>query len=153
MSAVLKDAPRLAQMREADLAEVMPIESAVYTHPWTRGNFADSLKAGYQCWTWRLGDELLGYFILLVAAGEAHLLNLSVAAARQRAGHGSALIKEAMRIARVRGAQQVFLEVRPSNLGAKALYSRFGFRQVAVRPGYYPAHAGREDALVLTLAL
>lgn len=153
MSAVLKDAPRLAQMREADLAEVMPIESAVYTHPWTRGNFADSLKAGYQCWTWRLGDELLGYFILLVAAGEAHLLNLSVAAARQRAGHGSTLIKEAMRIARVRGAQQVFLEVRPSNLGAKALYSRFGFRQVAVRPGYYPAHAGREDALVLTLAL
>jgi ribosomal-protein-alanine N-acetyltransferase len=153
MSAVLKDAPRLAQMREADLAEVMPIESAVYTHPWTRGNFADSLKAGYQCWTWRLGDELLGYFILLVAAGEAHLLNLSVAAARQRAGHGSALIKEAMRIARMRGAQQVFLEVRPSNLGAKALYSRFGFRQVALRPGYYPAHAGREDALVLTLAL
>jgi ribosomal-protein-alanine N-acetyltransferase len=153
MSAVLKDAPRLAQMREADLAEVMPIESVVYTHPWTRGNFADSLKAGYQCWTWRLGDELFGYFILLVAVGEAHLLNLSVAAARQRAGHGSALLKEAMRIARVRGAQQVFLEVRPSNLGAKGLYSRFGFRQVAVRPGYYPAHTGREDALVLTLAL
>jgi ribosomal-protein-alanine N-acetyltransferase len=153
MSAVLKDVPRLVQMREADLTEVMPIEGAIYTHPWTRGNFADSLKAGYQCWTWRLGSELAGYFILLVAAGEGHLLNLSVAASHQRAGHGSALLKEAMRVARARGALHVFLEVRPSNRGAKALYSRFGFRQVAVRPAYYPAHTGREDALVLTLAL
>jgi len=153
MSAILKDAPRLAPMRDADLAEVLAVENAIYSHPWTRGNFADSLRAGYQCWTWRLGNELLGYFILLVAAGEGHLLNLSVAAARQRSGHGSALLMEAMRMARARGARHLYLEVRPSNLGAKALYRRFGFRQVAVRPGYYPAHAGREDALVLTLAL
>lgn len=157
MSAILKDAPReslqLAPMREADLAEVLAVENAIYSHPWTRGNFADSLRAGYQCRTWRAGSELLGYFVLLVAAGEAHLLNLSVAAARQRSGHGSALLKEAMRAALELGAQHVFLEVRPSNLGAKALYRRFGFRQVAVRHGYYPAHDGREDALVLTLAL
>ena len=153
MSAVLKDAPRLMPMQEIDLAEVMAIESVLYTHPWTRANFGDSLRAAYQCWTWRLGNELLGYFILLVAAGEGHLLNLSVAPARQRAGHGSALLKEAMRLARNRGAQHLFLEVRPSNEGAKALYDRFGFRQVAVRRGYYPAHGGREDALVLTLAL
>lgn len=153
MSAVLKDAPRLVRMEDRDLAEVMAIEGAIYSHPWTRGNFADSLRAGYQCWTWRLQRELLGYFVLLVAAGEAHLLNLSVAASRQRVGHGSALLKEAMRLARSRGAQQIFLEVRPTNLAAKALYGRFGFREVAVRPGYYPAHAGREDALVLSLAL
>lgn len=157
MSAILKDVPReapqLAAMREADLAEVLAVENAIYSHPWTRGNFADSLRAGYQCRIWRTGGELLGYFVLLVAAGEAHLLNLSVAAARQRSGHGSALLKEAMRVAREHGAQHVFLEVRPSNLGAKALYRRFGFRQVAVRHGYYPAHGGREDALVLTLAL
>jgi ribosomal-protein-alanine N-acetyltransferase len=153
MSAVLKDAPRLVAMRETDLAEVIAIENAIYSHPWTRGNFTDSLRASYQCWTWRLGNELLGYFVLLVAAGEGHLLNLSIATARQRAGHGSALLTEAMRMARSRGAQHVFLEVRPSNLGAKALYNRFGFRQVAVRPGYYPAQGGREDALVLTLAL
>ncbi len=157
MSAILKDAPReapqLAAMREADLAEVLAVENAVYSHPWTRGNFADSLRAGYVCRIWRASGELLGYFVLMVAAGEAHLLNLSVAAARQRSGYGSALLKEAMRVAREHGAQHVFLEVRPSNLGAKALYRRFGFRQVAVRHGYYPAHGGREDALVLTLAL
>src|SRR2546430_16511720 len=71
MSAVLKDAAELASMRERDLAEVMAIESAVYSHPWSRGNFADSLRAGYECRTLRLGTELVGYFILMVAAGAA----------------------------------------------------------------------------------
>ena len=108
MSAILKDqtrpCPRFSPMRETDLAEVLAIEGAVYSHPWTRGNFTDSLRAGYQCHTWRSGAELVGYFILLVAAGEAHLLNLSVAGARQRQGHGSTLLAEAMRMARGRGA-------------------------------------------------
>ena len=153
MSAVLKSVPLLAAMREADLAELMPVEEAIYSHPWTRGNFADSLVAGYECRVLRLGTELLGYFVLMVAAGEAHLLNLSVAPAWQRKGHGSALLREAAGIARARGARSMFLEVRPSNAGAQALYTRFGFRKIAVRRGYYPAHSGREDALVLTLAL
>ena len=68
MSAVLKDVTELASMRERDLAEVMAIESAVYSHPWSRGNFADALQAGYECRTLRLGAELIGYFILMVAA-------------------------------------------------------------------------------------
>src|SRR3979490_1272125 len=97
MSAVLKDVPELASMREQDLAEVMAIESAVYSHPWSRGNFADSLRAGYECRTLWLGAELVGYFILMVAAGEAHLLNLSIAAAHQRSGRGSALLDAAPR--------------------------------------------------------
>jgi ribosomal-protein-alanine N-acetyltransferase len=153
MSAVLKPGPALAPMREADLAEVMAIEDAIYSHPWTRGNFADSLVAGYECRTWRMNGELLGYFVLMVAAGEAHLLNLSVAPAHQRKGHGATLLREASALARARGARGIFLEVRPSNAGAQALYTRFGFRKIAVRRGYYPAHSGREDALVLTLAL
>ena len=153
MSAVLKQAPRLVAMREAELTEVLAIESAIYSHPWTRSNFADSLRASYQCWTWRSGEELLGYFVLLVAAGEGHLLNLSVAAAHQRRGHGSTLLADAMRMARGRGARHLFLEVRPSNQGAKALYSRFGFRQAAVRPGYYPAQRDREDAVIMELDL
>jgi ribosomal-protein-alanine N-acetyltransferase len=153
MSAVLKTVPLLAAMREPDLAEVMAIEEAIYSHPWTQGNFADSLIAGYECRTWRLGADLIGYFVLMVAAGEAHLLNLSIAPAWQRKGHGSQLLREAAGIARERGASGIFLEVRPSNAGAQALYTRFGFRKVAVRRGYYPAHSGREDALVLTLEL
>ncbi len=153
MSAVLQDLPRLAPMRVSDLPEVVAIESEAYSHPWTSGNFADSLRAGYECRTMRIGAELIGYFVALVAAGEAHLLNLTVAVAHQRRGHGGALLREVLRIARERGAQELFLEVRPSNLSAQAMYERFGFTRVAVRRGYYPGRAGREDALVLTLPL
>jgi ribosomal-protein-alanine N-acetyltransferase len=153
MSAVLKEAPRLLPMAEGDLDAVVAIESAIYSHPWTRGNFADSLRAGYACRCLWMERELMGYFVLMVAAREAHLLNLSIAAKFQRNGHGSALLREAMALARNLGARNVFLEVRPSNRGAQALYTRFGFRKIATRRGYYPAHTGREDALVLTLAL
>ncbi len=154
MSAVLKDVPYLAAMREGDLEEVMAIESAIYSHPWTRGNFSDSLRAGYACRTWRLGgQELIGYFVVMAAAGEAHLLNLSIAPGYQRSGHGGTLLREAAAAAVKLGAHHLFLEVRPSNHAAQALYRRFGFRKVAVRRDYYPAHTGREDALVLTLPL
>ena len=153
MSAVLKNVPELLPMREQDLAEVMRIESAIYTHPWTHGNFADSIRAGYACRTWRVAGELVGYFVLMAAAGEAHLLNLSIAARHQRSGHGGALLAEAAALARSLGARSVFLEVRPSNRAAQTLYTRFGFRKIAVRKGYYPANPGREDALVLTLPL
>lgn len=153
MSAVLKDVPELLPMQEQDLAEVMTIETALYTHPWTHGNFADSIRAGYDCRTWRVAGELVGYFVLMAAAGEAHLLNLSIAARHQRSGHGSALLAEAASLARSLGAHSVFLEVRPSNRAAQTLYTRFGFRRIAVRKGYYPANPGREDALVLTLPL
>ena len=157
MSAVLKDSPRLVPMTEDDLEEVLEIEGAVYTYPWSRANFADSLRAGYRCFTYRLGGELIGYFVLMVAVGEAHLLNLSVSAARQRKGCGAALLREVLRIGRERQARHVFLEVRPSNAAALALYAGFDFKRGAVRRGYYPgngaAREGREDALVLTLDL
>ena len=153
MSAVLKDQPRFGKMAASDLEEVLEIEQAVYSHPWTRGNFVDSLNAGYHCCTFRIGPELAGYYILIVAVGEAHLLNLSVSAGRHRQGLGSALLREVMRVARDRGARHLFLEVRPSNAAGLALYERFGFKRIAERRGYYPAHVGREDALVLTIDL
>ncbi len=153
MSAVPKALPRFACMREGDLDEVAVLENSVYSHPWTRGNFGDSLRSGYECWTLRSEFGLVGYFVLGVAAGEAHLLNLSVAAQCQRSGHGSALLREALRLARAHGARELFLEVRPGNLAARALYERFDFRQIGVRRGYYPGDRGREDALVFRLAL
>jgi ribosomal-protein-alanine N-acetyltransferase len=153
MSAVLEDRLRLVPMREDALDDVLAIEDAVYSHPWTRLNFADSLRSGYECWTWRDAHELIGYFVLAAGAGEAHLLNLSVAASAQRRGHGSALLREALRIARARAVRELFLEVRPSNAAARALYARFGFRLIGSRRDYYPARAGREDALVFAIAL
>ncbi|HLS85214.1 MAG TPA: ribosomal protein S18-alanine N-acetyltransferase [Burkholderiales bacterium] len=153
MSAVPKPAPVFASMGEPDLDEVVAIERVIYTHPWTRGNFADSLRARYDCRTMRIAGELVGYFVLMVGADEAHLLNLSIAASHHRRGYGTALLGEAIATARAHGAHRIFLEVRPSNGAAQALYERFGFREIGVRRGYYPAHGGREDALVLSLDL
>ena len=157
MSAVLKDQPEFAKMRVADLAEVVAVESAIYTHPWTPGNFTDSLNSRYDCATYRLGVELIGYFVVFVAVGEAHLLNLSVAANRQRQGVASTLLREAMRVARERRALEIFLEVRPSNAAALALYAGFSFKQIGFRRDYYPGNGasreGRESALVLALGL
>src|SRR5918992_5518999 len=129
MSAVLKgplqDVPQLMPMREPDLEEVLAIENAIYTHPWTRGNFADSLRAGYECRTLRLGRELIGYFVLMVAAGEAHLLNLSIAASHQGIGHGSRLLREAGGLARKLGGRSLLFEGRPRNPAPPGLYTRF----------------------------
>ena len=158
MSAVLRHhdapgSPRLERMQAADLDAVVAIEAAIYSHPWTHGNFADSLRAQYDCWVWRIEGELIGYFILFAAAGEAHLLNLSIAADYQRRGYGRALLGRVIALARESGERNLFLEVRPSNEGAQRLYQRFGFRRVAVRRDYYPASAGREDALIYALQI
>ena len=143
----------LAPMQETDLDAVLEIERAVYSHPWTRPNFADSLRSAYQCWTARESGVLAGYFVLSAAAGEAHLLNLSIAMRYQRRGQGRAMLREVIAIARSLQAQRLFLEVRPSNRPAIMLYEGTGFQQLAVRRGYYPAHGGREDALVFALHL
>ena len=151
MNAVPRPSLTLAAMAEAELDEVLAIERAVYEYPWSWGNFNDSMRAGYGCWTCRLGSELVGYFILMVAAEEAHLLNLSIAARFQRQGHGRWLLEQALRLARDQGARLLFLEVRPSNPGARQLYASRGFREIGRRRDYYPAHNGREDALVMAL--
>ncbi|MGC2520146.1 MAG: ribosomal protein S18-alanine N-acetyltransferase [Burkholderiales bacterium] len=153
MSAVLRSAPRFEPMAEADLEAVLGIEQGIYAFPWTLGNFRDSIRAGYSCWVCRDARELIGYAVLMLAAGEAHLLNLSIAAQRQRQGHGRRLLDHLIEVARKHGTQLLFLEVRPSNEAAKRLYGGYGFRQVGVRRDYYPAPGGREDALVFVLNL
>ena len=140
-------------MTAADLDAVMAIENAIYPHPWTRGNFDDSLAAGYHCWVVECGGEPAGYCVVMIAAGEAHLLNLSVAAKWQRRGIGREALGFIAGLAREYGAGKILLEVRPSNAAAIALYSSAGFSEIAVRRDYYPAGAGREDAVVLQLVL
>jgi len=150
MSAVLKTAlPRLVPMRSGDLDGVILIERDIYDFPWTRGNFEDSLAAGYSCWLYMDGNELIGYCVVMLAVDEAHLLNLSVARAAQGVGHGRALLEAAMAAIHAHGAAAMLLEVRPSNAVGRQLYAGAGFAQVGLRKDYYPALRGREDALVL----
>ena len=153
MSAVLRPvpAPQHRPMTTADLDSVIAIEISAYAHPWTRGNFIDSLAAGYHSQLRHDADgALIGYFIALPGFEETHLLNLTVAPAWQRQGHGQALLDRLAAWAHGRGDLALWLEVRQSNAGARALYEREGFVQVGSRRGYYPAgRQQREDAVVM----
>ncbi len=149
MSAQLDALPRFRRMQPDDLAAVGSIERAVYAHPWTPGNFTDSLHTGYHCWVMACGGTITGYSVMMVAAGDAHLLNLSVAADWQRRGLGSALLRWMLKLAQDERAQAVYLEVRASNTAGQALYAQHGFAEIGSRRGYYPAGALREDAVTM----
>jgi len=147
MSAQLDTLPRFRRMRHEDVDAVESIEREIYTHPWTLGNFTDSLDAGYHCWVMEIGGVMAGYGVLMVAAEEAHLLNLSVAADLQRRGNGSMLLQFMLKLARDFGAHKVFLEVRVSNVAGRSLYARNGFTEIGLRRDYYPGTDRREDAV------
>lgn len=149
MSAVFEIAHYLRPMTEADLPRIHRIELASYEYPWTPGNFADSLQAGYSMWVREAEGEVIGYYALMAAAGEAHLLNLTIAPMWRRHGLGRDLLDHSLARACDHKAGSVFLEVRSSNTAAIALYRSSGFVDLAVRRGYYPSRDGREDALIM----
>ncbi len=137
-------------MAPADLDEVARIEAAVYPFPWTRGNFADSLIAGYDAWCFDVDAMLVGYAIVMWLPDEVHLLNISVDEPWQGRGLGRQMLAWLLADAGRRGAESMMLEVRPSNHRARALYESMAFRQIGVRRRYYPSWDDtREDALVL----
>jgi ribosomal-protein-alanine N-acetyltransferase len=137
-------------MAAADLDQVIAIESAIYPHPWSRGNFVDSLQAAYDASVCLSGERVLAYWLLMHAPDASHLLNFSVEPSRQRQGLGSRLLNRLLGVLRAQRVDAVVLEVRPSNLGALALYERAGFERIGVRRGYYPAaDRQREDAIVM----
>jgi len=140
-------------MNMADLDAVMEIEPLIYSHPWTRGNFSDSLNSGYSAWVLEKNNEMIGYALLMMVMDEAHLLNLSIAKAYQKQGLGRYLLEHMLQIARNHHALHMFLEVRTSNISAIALYENMGFNEMAIRRNYYPAKSGREDAVLMGLAL
>jgi len=143
--------PRLeiTPMRPEDIDFVLDIERSTYIFPWTRGNFEDSLVAGYSARLIRDGNELLGYAVMMQILDEAHLLNISIIPERQHEGLGSLLLEALFEEARAYGALRMVLEVRQANLDGRAFYLRHGFTQIGERREYYPAQKGREAALVL----
>lgn len=154
MVAILKEPyPEARLMREEDLEQVAAIEVQGYEYPWTLAIFRDCLRAGYQCWVLAHAVEVLGYGILTVAAGEAHVLNVCIAKAEQGRGYGTRMMRRLIDLARWHRAQRIFLEVRPSNAHAIKLYDQLGFNEIGKRPNYYPAKRGREDAIVMAMEL
>ena len=159
MNAILK--PLEAQfeaMTPQWLDEVVRVEQSAYDHPWTQGNFNDSINAGYQAQLLTAGNVpnavLLGYFVAMKGVDEVHLLNITVAPEHQRQGWARVMLDALALWARGQGAQWLWLEVRVSNVRAKAVYEAYGFRHVGTRRNYYPnGSAAREDAVVMSLAL
>ena len=154
MSAQLQAAPARRAMLMRDVEAVAAIEATAYSHPWTRGNFIDSLAAGY------LAEVLVhdaagivGYFVAMPGVDELHLLNITVAPAWQCRGHGRHLLQVVLAIARQRRLASVWLEVRQGNLRAQGLYRRMGFIESGLRRAYYPAVGGREDAVVMSIGV
>jgi len=140
-------------MRSEDVAWIMHHEPCLYPYPWSAGNFSDSLSAGYLCRILLQGEQPVGYAVMMLILDEAHLLNISVVEAAQGQGAGRVLLSRMCDEARRSGATQCFLEVRPSNTTALSLYEHFGFEPIGRRRGYYPAPDGREDAIVMRVAL
>ncbi|MDB5953943.1 ribosomal protein S18-alanine N-acetyltransferase [Ramlibacter sp.] len=154
MSAVFKTIEAgFEPMTESRLDEVVGIERRAYGHPWTRGNFADSLRSGYQGQLLCAGDTILGYFVAMCGVDEVHLLNITVDPMYHRQGWGRIMLDALALWARGQGAQWLWLEVRTSNVRAQQIYLRYGYRRVGERKNYYPADQGREDAIVMSYKL
>jgi ribosomal-protein-alanine N-acetyltransferase len=147
-------APRVLPMASAHADAVAAIEASAYDFPWSRGNFIDSLAAGYLAEV-LLDDSgrVIAYCVAMSVVDELHLLNITVAPAQQGRGHARLLLDRLVRHARARGAVSVWLEVRESNARARAIYEHYGFHVLGRRPGYYPAVHGREDAMLMSIAV
>lgn len=140
-------------MLESDLDEVLRVECAAFSHPWTRGIFLDCVRSEYECWLLFSGHQQVGHTVLSAAGDESHLLNITIKPEHQGCGLGAALLTFIIEQARQRKAEVTFLEVRASNEAAARLYERFGFNEIGRRRNYYPAAGGREDALVMAYSL
>jgi [ribosomal protein S18]-alanine N-acetyltransferase len=140
-------------MAETDVSDVIAVERASYQFPWSEGIFRDCLRVGYVCRVVTINDAIIGYGVMSVGAGEAHVLNLCISEVYRCRGVGKQLLTYLIDRGAATGMSEVFLEVRPSNTSAIRLYLSIGFEQVGMRRGYYQAVGGREDAAVLKLAL
>ncbi len=154
MSAILKNPLlKLRTMEVEDLDAIMMIEELTYTHPWTKGIFRDCLRVGYCSWVMEIDGEVIGYGVMSVAAGEAHILNICIQPDFQGRGLGRKILHRLVTLARDHGVDTMFLEVRCSNRVAQILYESEGFNEIGQRRGYYPHTDGREDALVFAKVL
>ena len=145
----------LQPMTEELLDSILTIENVAFTHPWSRGSFADALRSGYHAQVLLDGDTVLGYFVAMQILDEVHLLNLTVSPLHQGQGLARTLLGALCDWSRhTAHAQWLWLEVRESNQRARRLYEHYGFAQVGARKKYYPVHHGeRETAILMSMSL
>ena len=137
------------RMRPEDLDEVLAIEHASFSMPWSRGAFLYEMQQNRvaRCWVMHEDGRVLGYLCLWEITDELHITNIAVHPTCRRQGIGRTLLQGVLDDARQRKLRLVVLEVRPSNTEARTLYETFGFRVIGRRQGYY--YDTGEDALVM----
>jgi ribosomal-protein-alanine N-acetyltransferase len=150
---LIRPSGRFRPMAADDIESVIALEHAVYPFPWSEQIFRDCLRVGYDCWVVEAGSGVAGYGVMSMGAGECHILNLCIDPGLRRHGVGRMLLSMLLSRARRAGMLHAFLEVRPSNAAAMALYEDMGFARIGLRRGYYQAAGGREDAVVYRKAL
>lgn len=146
----------LRKMTLADVPAVYAIEAAVAVGPWSEKLFADCIRVGYECWVLVDGEQIMGYGILSYSANEAHVLQLAIHPEHHNCGLGQKLLQHLLSMAKIHGADEIFLEVRESNTPAIHLYKKYNFVEVGIRKGYYPAAAEgqpKQDAITMALPL
>jgi len=148
-----KKHPLIRRLKPEDVDRIYQIEELAYPFPWSRSLFVDCLQAGYALFGLQIGRDLVGYTIFSWAVGEAHLLNLCIHPDWQHRGYGSLLLEYAINHVARHDNEAIYLEVRISNRRAAKLYKNRGFRVIGSRRSYYQAGDGREDAIVMRLAL
>jgi ribosomal-protein-alanine N-acetyltransferase len=136
-------------MNYTDLKSVFTVEKKAYPHPWTLGIFRDCLRIGYNAWVMTLDKDIIGYGIVMLSPGEAHILNICIEPVYQKKGLGRYLLRHILNKSNQTDVDMVLLEVRRSNTAAQQLYKAEGFHELGVRKAYYPADDGREDAIIL----
>jgi len=144
----------IRKMLLTDTPAVFAIEEQISVAPWSEQLFKDCINVGYDSWVLIEDKQVVGYGVLSYAVNEAHILQLAIAPEKQRQGLGEKLLHHLLDQAKIKGAEEAFLEVRESNLAARALYQKYNFVEVGIRKDYYEGLNGtREDGLSLTCSL
>ncbi len=146
----------LRKMASADIPAVYAIEATVAVGPWSEKLFADCIRVGYECWVLVDDEQIIGYGILSYSANEAHVLQLAIHPNHQKCGLGQKLLQHLLNMAKIHGSDEIFLEVRESNIPAINLYKKYSFVEVGIRKGYYPAEVegqSKQDAITMALPL
>ena len=138
---------------EEDLAEVVKIENRCHLTPWTNKNFIDSYHAKNLFKVLKNENDIIGYYIALFALDECELLNITITSELQKKGFGELMLKDLFSECREVNIVNIFLEVRKSNLLAIRLYKKNGFNEIGIRNNYYQNKDGKEDAILMGLAV
>jgi len=146
--------PTARRMRAEDVDRVVQIESEAFTSPWQADTFHTLLdRPGAELWVLESADgtAVIGYAVLWCILDQGELANIAIASEHRGRGHGALLLDKVLEVARGRGVESLYLEVRISNTKAAELYRSFGFSQVGIRKRYYDSPT--EDAILMVARL